>query len=105
MLTAVGLLVGATRTDPMSLILPIAYGGAGAYVAFRRPTNPIGWLLTMAGLGVTLGSVRVHASPDALLAGDLSRGDLESVTGDLHGTVEASMRPATLGLWLRSGGR
>ena len=55
-------------------VLFVAYGGAGVYLAIRRPTNGIGWLLVVMALGLALGSFKVTAdlaelqagSPDAL---------------------------------------
>jgi hypothetical protein len=52
----------------------VAYGGAGVYLAIRRPTNGIGWLLVVMASGLALGSIKVTAdladlqagSPDAL---------------------------------------
>jgi hypothetical protein len=42
------------------------YAGIGAYLALRRPTNSIGWLLLAAGWGLGLGTVTVRSSLVAL---------------------------------------
>jgi hypothetical protein len=43
--------------DPFLLIVPIVFAAAGAFIASRRPANPIGWLfLFSAGWGA-IGSV------------------------------------------------
>ena len=70
-LAGVGALTSVALGDPASVVVPLAYGGAGAYVAFRRPSNPIGWLLMLTGWGIALGSLEVDATAAMLLAGDL----------------------------------
>ena len=66
-----GLLFAIAFADPTGIVFFIAFGGVGAYLAIRRPSNSIGWLLILAAWGLAIGSVRVHATPAELLAGDL----------------------------------
>src|SRR5206468_3537999 len=56
-LTAAGLALGAKNGDnPWSyggasaLVLLAAFGGLGAILASRRPTNPIGWIFIFTGV-------------------------------------------------------
>ncbi len=43
--------------DPFLLIAPIVFAAAGAFIASRRPANPIGWLFLFSGAWGALGSV------------------------------------------------
>ena len=67
---AVLFLVGALMTlalaDGGGLVFYATYAGTGAYLALRRPTNSIGWLLMAAGWGLALGTVTNRASLVAL---------------------------------------
>jgi hypothetical protein len=71
--------------ETASVVLPLAYGGAGVFVAWRRPANPIGWLLVLMGWGLTLGPLRVPASAERLLAGDLDPGVAVAAWGNSSG--------------------
>jgi len=68
-LFSLGVVLCNTHGDIPSTVFFASYGGVGAYLAARRPSNPIGWLLLATGWGLALGSVRVLASPEALAAG------------------------------------
>jgi hypothetical protein len=43
-------------------VFVLAFGTVGALVASRRPRNPIGWLLMLAGLSYVIGGVTVTAA-------------------------------------------
>ena len=43
--------------DPFLLIVPIVFAAAGAFIASRRPANPIGWLFLFSGAWGAVGSV------------------------------------------------
>jgi hypothetical protein len=51
------------------LELFVAYAGMGAFLAFRRPRSPLGWLLMLTGCGLALGNARVDADPALLVSG------------------------------------
>jgi hypothetical protein len=80
-------IVGGSLTlafaDPGGLAFYITYAGSGAYLALRRRTNSIGWLLMAAGWGLGLGTVTNRAS---LVALETSRLDpLEAFTAWANG--------------------
>ena len=58
-LLALGVVLFSQLDHAGSFVFFLAYGGIGGYLAIRRPTNPIGWLLLLIGWGVEMGSVRV----------------------------------------------
>ncbi len=70
-ITVAGISMSVVLGDEASIVLPIAYGVSGAYVVGRRPRHPIGWLLIATGWGVVLGTLRVDATADVLMSGDL----------------------------------
>jgi len=69
---AIGVVLFAQVSHAGSFVFFLAYGGIGGYLAIRRPTNPIGWLLLLIGWGIEMGSIAVVV-PDAgvLMATDL----------------------------------
>jgi hypothetical protein len=85
LMSVVGVIVSVRFGETASVVLPLAYGGAGVFVAWRRPANPIGWLLVLMGWGLTLGPLRVPASAERLLAGDLDPGVAVAAWGNSSG--------------------
>jgi len=60
--------------DPVSVLNFLAYAAVGAFVAVRRPRNPIGWILVVIGFGF----IATSAMPDdidAVMAGTSSTSD------------------------------
>ena len=70
--TILGLAFAAAFVDPSAVVFFGAYAGLGAYLAVRRPANPIGWLLMLTGWGLVIGNVPATAPLDALRAGTLT---------------------------------
>jgi hypothetical protein len=60
-----------SRADPAGGLFFVAYAGIGAYLATRRPGNPVGWLLMLTGLGLAVGSVRWRWPVETLVSGNL----------------------------------
>ena len=67
-----GVILLVALAEPAGIVLFASYAGIGAFLAVRRPTNSIGWLLMMIGWGLGFGNIRVEASIEALMAGDLT---------------------------------
>ena len=68
--TAAVLLVAAVvLTDAGGVLLVMSYGVPGVILAVRRPGQPIAWMLLVMALGLLLGTTRVTAPLDELLAG------------------------------------
>jgi hypothetical protein len=83
-LFVVGAFVTLTFADAGGVAFYGTYAGIGAYLALRRPTNSIGWLLMLAGWGLGLGTVTVRAS---LVALETSRLDpVEAFTAWANGS-------------------
>ena len=82
-LFVVGLAVTVAFVDWVGLVIFVAYAGVGAFLAFRRPTNSIGWLLIVAGFGLTFGTAMVTASQGDVLAGTLE--PIDAATAWLNG--------------------
>ncbi len=57
--------------NPVGTVLALAYGGTGTYLAYRRPTNSLGWWLLVVAGGLALGSVNVIANLADLRSGHL----------------------------------
>ena len=71
-LLAMGLLLFAQMDHAGASAFFLTYGGIGGYLAVRRPTNPIGWLLLLIGFGLELGTVRIVVpASGALVPSDL----------------------------------
>ena len=66
------LAVGAALAslDPFTLLFYLSYALVGAYVAARRPRNPVGWLL----IAIAFGFIATTTTPDWNVAA-LSRGE------------------------------
>ena len=84
-----GLLLSIALADSQGAILFAAYAGIGAFLAIRRPGNAIGWLLMLIGWGLAIGSMRVEAPIEALLAGQL---DPRTVVRDVGQRVRLDHR-------------
>lgn len=69
-LAAGGLAVAVQMTEPGGAVFLVSYGGIGSYLAVRRPSNPIGWLLMLIGGGLALGSTQVDIDATALAMTD-----------------------------------
>ena len=63
------LVAAVVLTDAGGVLLVLSYGVPGVVLALRRPGQPIAWLLLLMTLGLLLGTTRVTASLDQLLAG------------------------------------
>ena len=71
-LLAMGLLLFAQMDHAGASAFFLTYGGIGGYLAVRRPTNLIGWLLLLIGFGLELGTVRIVVpASGALVPSDL----------------------------------
>ena len=63
------LVAAVVLADVGGVLLVLSYGVPGVVLALRRPGQPIAWLLLLMTLGLLLGTTRVTASLDQLLAG------------------------------------
>jgi hypothetical protein len=66
-----GLLVSVMAGDGTALVYFGSYASVGAYLAARRPSSPIGWLLLLTGFGLAMSSVVVQTPLAELTAGAL----------------------------------
>jgi hypothetical protein len=73
----------AVLADAGGVLLVCAYGIPGLVLAVRRPGQPIAWLLLLMAIGLALGTSRVTATLDDLMAGTLS--PLEAFTAWANG--------------------
>jgi hypothetical protein len=100
----VALLVGVALAmpDPVSVLNFLAYAAVGAFVAIRRPHNPIGWLL----VAIAFGFIATSAMPDdteAVKSGTSSTPDfLAAWVGTWAGSV-GFLAYATLAMIFPSG--
>ena len=62
-------LATSVLSDPGGTLLLLSYGIPGLVLAVRRPRQPIAWLLLLMAIGLALGTARVTASLEDLLAG------------------------------------
>lgn len=81
---AVLLVAAVVLTDPGGVLLVLSYGVPGVVLALRRPGQPIAWLLIVMALGLLLGTTRVTATMDDLLAATADR--LGAFTAWANGT-------------------
>ncbi len=64
-----GLWIALVLGDVLSLAFYLPYAIAGAWLAVRRPVNPIGWCLIAIGWSVAIATVRVTSDPGSLATG------------------------------------
>ena len=69
-----------------------AYATVGAIVAWRRPTNGVGWLCLALGMLVALEAFSVKLRDET---------DLDRLTPELLRVVQETMQPGHVSLWLR----
>jgi hypothetical protein len=62
----------ALLSDAGGMLLLASYGIPGIVLAIRRPGQPIAWLLLLMAIGLALGTARVTATQEALLAETLT---------------------------------
>lgn len=74
-LVAAGLVVSLIAGDGAALVYFGSYAFVGAYLAARRPSSPIGWLLLLTGFGLAMGSVVVRTPLAELTAGAMDGSD------------------------------
>ncbi len=77
--TLVGVAMAIRIWEIGGVVLFVAFGGVGAFLAIRRPGNSIGWLLLLTAWGLSLGSVRVAIPVADMLAGGLDPEDAAAV--------------------------
>ena len=53
-----------------SIVFALSFGTVGALVASRRPDNPLGWIMCLAGLAYAVGGVTVSYTESTLADGD-----------------------------------
>lgn len=70
-LIPLGLLVSVMAGNPAAMVYFGSYASVGAYLAARRPSSPIGWLLLLTGFGLAMGSVAVRTTLTDMTAGAL----------------------------------
>lgn len=70
-----GLVLGIVATTPDRTVLFAGYAGIGAYLAWRPSASRIGHLLVLAGIAMTLASVRVPVEAYAIAGGSTSPAD------------------------------
>lgn len=75
-LISAGLLVSITAGSGASLVYFGSYASVGAYLAARRPSSPIGWLLLLTGFGLAMGSVVVHTTLADMTAGAMGAAEV-----------------------------
>jgi hypothetical protein len=56
--------------DPAFVVVYLAFSTVGALVASRRPDNPLGWIMCVAGLSYAVGGVCVSYVESTLAGGD-----------------------------------
>jgi len=92
------LVVALVLSDVGGVLLCIAFGVPGVILAWRRPGQPIAWLLLLIAVGLTLGTVRTTASLEELTSGTMDR--LGQITSWANGTGWTFVFGGILGLLL-----
>lgn len=67
-----GLVLAVVGGDVLTVTLYVPYAAVGTFLAIRRPGNVVGGLLVLFGWAQCLGTLRVTASKEALVAGTAS---------------------------------
>jgi hypothetical protein len=84
--------------NPGGAALALAYGGTGAYLAYRRPGNSLGWWLVVVAGGLALGGVNVTAGVADLQSGNLD--PLGAATAWVYGWAWTLVMLGILGITL-----
>ncbi len=92
--------VTASMSTPLWLIRLTPLLAVGAFLALRRPGNPIAWIL-LGICAASLGFAPIDSPPAAFSERLRDEIDIASVSADLSATVRAAISPSTVGLWLR----
>ena len=92
--------VMASMSTPLWHIPLTPFLAVRAFLALRRPGNPIGWILLRI-CAAPLGFAPIDSPPAAFSERLRDEIDIASVSADLSATVRAAISPSTVGLWLR----
>src|SRR6478735_6877284 len=99
--------LNASRTDTgrigFYILLSVgvlAYAGAGGLIARRVPGNAIGWLLSLAGLTLTVAMLTEQYALYGLATAAGAVPAANAVTEDLARSVHTALQPAHVSVWL-----
>jgi len=95
-----GLSAMASKSTPLWLIPLTPFLAVGAFLALRRPGNPIGWIL-LGTCAASLGSAPIDSPPAAFSERLRDEIDIASVNASPSATVRAALSSWTVGLRLR----
>jgi hypothetical protein len=95
---AVAAIATVVLVNPGGAALALAYGGTGAYLAYRRPANSLGWWLVVVAGGLALGGVNVTAGMADLRSGNLD--PLGAATAWVYGWAWTLVMLGILGITL-----